>query len=80
MPTKQTGVHKEYVKAAIHVRGGSFRQVARRLGIFESNITNSFKKKISERIDRAIADAAGMKVEDIWPERYGPHAQWKRKR
>lgn len=66
------GLHPEDVKAAIRKRGSSLAEVARELNLSQQMISNAlrYRSHRSARVEAAIAKAAGVSAEAIWPDRY----------
>jgi lambda repressor-like predicted transcriptional regulator len=71
MPTRQAW-HVEQIKAALRIRGGSFAQIAKRLGVSKSAVSAAARSRDrrSKRIEAAIASGIGVAPARIWPDRY----------
>lgn len=62
---------RESIKQALRDRGTNLAQIARRLGVRNSAMTQALDGyNRSRRIESAIATALGTTPEALWPERY----------
>ena len=61
--------HAEDIKAALRKRHSSFADIARSLNVSGTSITNVAKGSRSERVEKAIADALGLTVQEVFPSR-----------
>ena len=61
---------REAIKAGLRSRGTSLSQVSRDLGLKPATISSVVAGARSKRVEAAIADALGEKLEALWPERY----------
>ena len=59
----------EWIKFQLRVRGTCFADLARIHGLNERAIRNA-KQRPYPRVERAIADALGLKPQQLWPERW----------
>lgn len=61
-------IQHEHIKFRLRSKGSSFAQLARELGCHRTQLTAVIKgTKTSARIERAIADALGDSVEELFP-------------
>ncbi|MDQ2069345.1 helix-turn-helix domain-containing protein [Natronospira bacteriovora] len=60
---------REWIKYQLRLRGSSLAQVARDQGVSRDAATLALRKPYP-RMERAIADALGLRPEQLWPERY----------
>ncbi len=61
--------HRADIVAALKKRGISVRQLSRESGLGENTLANALRSPWPKG-ERIIANAIGMKPEDIWPSRY----------
>ena len=66
-PLKRRG----WVVWQLKMRGGSLRQLARRVGLTQQSLSYGLVAPHG-RAERAIADALDLTVQDLFPERYDP--------
>ncbi|WP_096375971.1 helix-turn-helix domain-containing protein [Pseudomonas chlororaphis] len=59
----------EWIKYQLRARGTSLAQLARELNVSGPAIKN-VKRTAYPRMERAIAEALGLKPAEIWPERW----------
>lgn len=64
-------MRREWVKYHLRLRGTSFAQIGRDLGVTRWAVHRAFLVPYP-RVERAIADRLGCEPRDIWPERYDP--------
>lgn len=65
------GMHREEIKAALRMQRGPITLLSESWGLNRSAITQTLHDpSASTRVERLIADALGMRVQDIWPERW----------
>lgn len=70
-PSKQDLDAHERLKAELRIRGTSLARIARELGVSDAALSLVGKGyNRSRRIERALADAAGVSPEALFPERY----------
>ena len=73
--TKQDKRKERYVRALLFLHGIRQDELAKKLGVsgpLVSQVINGRRngvKKKGLRIRQAVAEALGMKVEDLWPKR-----------
>jgi Ner family transcriptional regulator len=70
-PSKQALDTHERLKAELRIRGTSLAEIARDLGVSDAALTlvgKGFHR--SRRIEKALADAVGMQLETLFPDRY----------
>ncbi|MEA5444715.1 helix-turn-helix domain-containing protein [Gammaproteobacteria bacterium AB-CW1] len=60
---------REWIKYQLRLRGSSLADVARRHGVSRDAAILALRKPYP-RMERAIAEAIGLKPQQIWPERY----------
>ncbi|EOG1474725.1 helix-turn-helix domain-containing protein [Vibrio parahaemolyticus] len=61
--------HRADIVAALKKRGLSVRQLSREAGLGENTLSNALRSPWPKG-ERIIAEAIGMKPEDLWPSRY----------
>ncbi|MBE3653463.1 helix-turn-helix domain-containing protein [Vibrio navarrensis] len=61
--------HRADIVAALKKRGLSVRQLSRDAGLGENTLSNALRSPWPKG-EKIIADAIGMKPEEIWPSRY----------
>lgn len=61
--------HRADIRAELEKRGKSLRQLSREAGLSENTLRNALDRKWPKG-EKIIADAIGVKPEDIWPTRY----------
>ncbi|WP_406736126.1 transcriptional regulator [Thioclava sp. GXIMD4215] len=67
-PTKEELDAHELLKAQLRIRGTSLAQLAREIGVNDSALTLVGKRMCrSARIEKALAEAVGRPVEDLFP-------------
>lgn len=59
----------EWIKYQLRARGTSLAQLSRELGVSDTAVKNA-KRTAYPRMERAIAEALGLKPSDLWPERW----------
>jgi Ner family transcriptional regulator len=65
------GMHREDIKAALRKKHGALRHLAKSWGMSQCAITDTLRDpSASTRVERLIAEALGMRVQDIWPDRW----------
>lgn len=67
----------EWIKYQLRAKGTSLAQLARELGVSDTAVKNA-KRVPYPRMERAIAQALGLKPIDIWPERWNTNGDPKR--
>jgi lambda repressor-like predicted transcriptional regulator len=71
MTQKRAGMHHAEIVAAIRVRCGSCAALADRLGVAKSSISHTIRRPVhSTKIERKIAEAIGVSLHAIWPDRW----------
>lgn len=69
MRTKKSNMHREDIVAELKKRKISMAELGRRNGKSPYTVKNALDKHYRNG-EILIADALGLKPEDIWPERY----------
>jgi Ner family transcriptional regulator len=65
------GMHREDIMAALRKKHGPITHLAMSWGLSRCAITDTLRDpRASTRVERLIAEALGMRVQDIWPERW----------
>lgn len=59
----------EWIKYQLRTRGTSLAKLARELEVSDTAVKN-VKRSAYPRMERAIANALGLRPADIWPERW----------
>jgi Ner family transcriptional regulator len=68
---RPNGMHREDIKAALRKKHGTLAALAKSWGLAQCAITDTLRDPVaSTRVERMIANALGMKVQDIWPDRW----------
>lgn len=62
-------LHRADIIAALKKRGLSVRQLSRDAGLNENTLANALRSPWPKG-EKIIADAIGMKPEEVWPSRY----------
>lgn len=66
-------IDKEDVKALLRKRGSSLAQVARELGVTRTAVSSVLARRfVSDRIQAAICQKAGLEPYLVFPDRYSP--------
>lgn len=63
-------MHKEDIKAAIRKQFGSLLAFEVEYGLPKDSATQHLRGRTSFRVASAMADAMGVEVYDLWPDRY----------
>ncbi|MDX2273559.1 MAG: helix-turn-helix domain-containing protein [Cyanobacteriota bacterium] len=64
-------MHCEAIKAQLRLNGSSLPVVVRELGVTKQTVNAVVAGKgRSKRIETAIAQKLGLRVEEVWPDRY----------
>lgn len=61
--------HRADIRAELEKRGTSLRQLSREAGLSENTLRNVLDRKWPKG-ERIVAEAIGVKPEEIWPSRY----------
>lgn len=61
--------HRADIRAELEKRGTSLRKLSREAGLSENTLRNALDRKWPKG-EKIIAEAIGIKPEDIWPTRY----------
>jgi len=69
---KEPAYRRAWVIYQLNLRGLSFSELARRHGVSRFSIQNAMMRP-SYPMELCIAKALGLKVEELFPERYDPH-------
>ena len=70
---------REWIKYALHCKGLTIEALARAHGADRRCVGQCLKSPLP-KWERIIADALGVRPEQLWPERYGPDGKPNRKR
>ncbi|GAA5106062.1 transcriptional regulator [Orbus sasakiae] len=61
--------HRADIRAELEKRGTSLRKLSREAGLSENTLRNALDRKWPKG-EKIIAEAIGVKPEEIWPTRY----------
>ncbi|EFG2940037.1 helix-turn-helix domain-containing protein [Escherichia coli] len=61
--------HREYIVAAVHIKGLTLRELSVRAGLKQDSLKNVLYRSCP-KYERIIADAIGVAPSEIWPSRY----------
>lgn len=71
MTRKIDGWHPEDIKAALRKRFGSACDLSERWGLDRSAISAALRRRDnSKRVERRIAEALGVPLHELWPDRW----------
>lgn len=67
-------VPPELIRAALTMRGLTMTALSRRIGRNPNAVNQALRggRNRSRPVERAVADALGMRPEQLWPARYAP--------
>lgn len=63
-------MHKEDIKAALRKEFGSLLEFEREYGLPKESSSQHLRGKSSFKVAAAMADAIGVEIFDLWPDRY----------
>lgn len=69
LENNQQDWHRADIRAELEKKGKSLRQLSRDAGLSENTLRNTLDRKWPKG-EKIIADAIGVKPEEIWPTRY----------
>jgi lambda repressor-like predicted transcriptional regulator len=64
-----------FIKSQLQLRGLSFAAIARQEGVNRISVGYAASGGPSARLQQALADAIGLPVQDLFPERYDAQGQ-----
>lgn len=62
--------HREDIKAELRKRFGNLTTLSVEWGFHRSSISNALERAESPRVDQRIAEALGVPLHVLWPERW----------
>jgi len=73
LPPKNTGERRAWIKMMLEIKGTSFADIARELGVTRGAVRH-IQDRPYPRMELAVANKIGYAPALIWPERYGKGA------